>query len=56
MCKGVNNKIVVKHLNQNNQIFRKIYKVHIIDGNKTFENIPDLETSLALSWLMYLYH
>jgi hypothetical protein len=52
----LNNKIVVKYLNKNNQIFQKIYKDHIIDGNKTFVKIPDLEYSLALSWLMYLYH
>ena len=61
MLKGVkkrvlNNKIVVKYLNKNNEIFQNIYKDHIINGNKTFGLMQDLETSFALCWLMYLYH
>jgi len=36
-----------------NHIF---YDSHIIKKEKTFKSFEDIISSMALSWLMYLYH
>lgn len=50
------NKIVINHLINNDKIFEIIYSNHIIKGDKTFDKIDDPIESMALTWLMYLYH
>lgn len=50
------NEIIIKNLNDNDKIFNLIYKQHILKNEKTFELIDDPIESMALSWLMYLYH
>jgi len=52
----LSNKIVVKNLISNDNIFKTIYEKHIIRGEKTFVMIKDQIESMALSWLHYLYH
>ena len=52
----LNNKFVVEYLIKNNQTFNEIYNTHIINNIKLFINFPDILSSMALSWLMYLYH
>lgn len=50
------NNIVIKNLLHNNKIFKIIYDSHIINKKKTFELFEDIINSMALSWLMFLYH
>ena len=50
------NKIVIKYLLKNDEIFHNIYQDHIINEIQTFEQFPDIISSLAACWLMYLYH
>jgi len=50
------NDIVIKYLIKNDNIFGDIYNSHIIQGNQIFTSFPDIISSLAMSWLMYLYH
>lgn len=50
------NLIVVENLISNDKIFKKIHDKHIIKGEKNFVLIDDSIESMALSWLMYLYH
>lgn len=50
------NSIVTKYLIKNDKIFQKIYKTHIINREQTLVLFPDLVSSLACCWLMYLYH
>ena len=50
------NDIVVSNLINNDKIFKQIYDKHIIKGEKNFILIEDPIESMALSWLMYLYH
>jgi hypothetical protein len=50
------NDIVVNNLINNDEIFKYIYEKHIIKGEKIFELMEDTIGSMALSWLMYLYH
>lgn len=50
------NQIVVENLISNNEIFKIIYDKHIIRGKKYFVLIEDPIKSMALYWLMYLYH
>lgn len=52
----LNNVIVVKSLIKNNKIFCSIYDNHINKNEKSFSLIEDPIESMALSWLMYLYH
>lgn len=52
----IDNKQIIKYLNENNKIFKLIYDEHIIRCIKTFKKIDDEVESLALSWLMHLYH
>jgi len=51
----LNNEIVVKYLIKNDIIFKQIYKEHFIDDNIIFIKMTTV-SSLALCWLMYLYH
>ncbi len=50
------NDIVVNSLVKNDEIFSKIHNIHIIKNEKTFVLIDDPIKSMALAWLMYLYH
>jgi hypothetical protein len=50
------NNIVVKNLIKNDEIFCIIYNEHIIENKKHFKLIEDPIKSMALSWLMTLYH
>ena len=50
------NSIVIKYLIKNDKIFSDIYQIHIINGEKRFLLFPDLVSSLAKCWIMYLYH
>ena len=50
------NSIVIKYLIKNDEIFPDIYQTHIINREQTFILFPDLVSSLAKCWLMYLYH
>lgn len=50
------NQIVVKNLLSNDVIFKNIYDKHIIKKQKSFYLIEDPIESMALTWLMYLYH
>lgn len=52
----LHNSIVIKYLIKNNNIFRNIYQTHIINNEKSFELFPDLVSSLAMCWIMYLPH
>lgn len=49
------NNFIVNYLCKNNKIFNKIYTDHIVNNNKQFEKMSNIN-SFALSWLMYLYH
>lgn len=51
-----NNEIVIKNLLSNDKIFKIVYEQHIIKKENTFVNFKDSINSMALSWLMYLYH
>ena len=51
----LNNEIVVKYLIKNDKIFKQIYKTHFIDDNIIFIKMTNV-SSLAMCWLMYLYH
>lgn len=48
--------IVVENLISNDEIFKYIYNKHITKQEKNFVLIKDPIKSMALSWLMYLYH
>ena len=50
------NSIVIKYLIKNDEIFPDIYKTHIINREQTFILFPDLVSSLACCWIMYLHH
>lgn len=50
------NSIVIKYLIKNDKIFSDIYKTHIINREKTLVLFPNLVSSLAGCWLMYIYH
>jgi hypothetical protein len=50
------NSIVIKYLIKNDKIFPDIYKTHIINREQTLVLFPDLVSSLAGCWIMYLYH
>lgn len=50
------NSIVTKYLIKNDNIFPDIYQTHIINREQTFILFPDLVSSLAKCWVMYLYH
>ena len=50
------NDIVIKYLIKNDKIFENIYNTHIIQGNQIFTSFPDIVSSLAMCWIMYLYH
>ena len=50
------NQIVVENLISNNEIFKIIYDKHITRREKNFVLIEDPIESMALCWLMYLYH
>lgn len=50
------NSVVIKHLIKNDKEFQLIYEIHIIQGKKVFECFPDLVSSMAACWLMYLHH
>lgn len=50
------NDIVIENLLRNDKIFKIIYNEHIIKKEKAFVNFQDPINSMALSWLMYLYH
>ena len=52
----LHNSIVIKYLIKNDEIFPDIYQTHIINREQTFILFPDLVSSLAKCWLMYLYH
>jgi len=52
----LHNSIVIKYLIKNDEIFPDIYQTHIINCEQTFILFPDLVSSLAKCWLMYLYH
>ena len=52
----LSNSIVVKNLIDNDRIFKDIYDKHITKGNKNYIKIEDPIKSMALTWLMYLYH
>ena len=54
--KILHNDIVVKSLIKNDWIFNKIYKSHLIEKKIYFEKFDDIISSMALCWLMYLYH
>lgn len=45
----------IAYVNSQNEIFARLYKNHYIDGVKIFRLMDNLE-SLAMSWLMTLYH
>jgi hypothetical protein len=49
------NEIVIKHLIKNDWIFNIIYEKHIIKKEKNFI-VLNIIDSMALSWLIYLYH
>ena len=49
------NEIVIKYLIKNDRIFNIIYEEHIIKKEKNFILLNIID-SMALSWLMYLYH
>lgn len=49
------NKEYIEFLSKKDKIFNLIYKDHFIEKRKCFVNLPT-NKSLALSWLMYLYH
>ena len=50
------NSIVIKYLIKNDEIFPDIYQTHIINREQTFILFPDLVSSLAKCWIMYLHH
>ena len=50
------NQIVVENLISNDEIFKIIYDKHITKEEKSFVLIEDPIESMALAWLMYLYH
>jgi len=50
------NSIVTKYLIKNNKIFQTIYKTHIINRQQTLVLFPDLVSSFAGCWIMYLHH
>lgn len=50
------NSIVTKYLIKNDNIFKQIYKTHIINRQQTLVLFPDLVSSLAGCWIMYLHH
>jgi len=50
------NSIVTKYLIKNDKIFQEIYKIHIINCKQTLVLFPDLVSSLACCWIMYLHH
>ena len=50
------NSVVIKHLIKNDKEFQLIYEIHIIQGKKVFEQFPDIVSSMAACWLMYLHH
>lgn len=52
----LSNSIVVENLINNNKIFNIIYDKHITKKEKNFVLIKDPIESMALAWLMYLYH
>tara|TARA_Y200000002_G_scaffold381432_1_gene395466 strand:+ start:1906 stop:2223 length:318 start_codon:yes stop_codon:yes gene_type:complete len=45
----------INFLRKENSIFNTIYYSHFIDNEVGFVNLPK-NHSMALSWLMYLYH
>ena len=50
------NSIVTKYLIKNDNIFKQIYKTHIINRKQTLVLFPDLVSSLAGCWIMSLHH
>ena len=50
------NSIVTTYLIKNDNIFKQIYKTHIINRKKTLVLFPDLVSSLAGCWIMSLHH
>lgn len=50
------NKILVNYLFKNNQIFKIIYTKHFIKKENDFLLIKCPVESMALAWLMHLYH
>jgi hypothetical protein len=50
------NSIVTKYLIKNDNIFKQIYNTHIINREQTFILFPDLVSSLAMCWIMGMYH
>lgn len=52
----LNNEIVIRYLLNNNDVFKIIYESHIVKKEIKFELFEDKINSMALSWLMYLYH
>ena len=50
------NKIIVKYLLKNNNIFQIIYQQHIINKIKVFIRYPNIIESFAKCWICYLYH
>ncbi len=50
------NDIVINSLVKNDEIFCKIHDIHINKNEKSFVLFDDPIESMALSWLMYLYH
>jgi hypothetical protein len=50
------NSVVIQHLIKNDKEFQLIYEIHIIQGKKVFECFPDIVSSMAACWLMYLHH
>ena len=54
--KIIKNDILVNYLFKNNEIFKIIYTNHFIKKKNNFVQIKCPIESMALTWLMYLYH
>jgi hypothetical protein len=50
------NKIVINHLINGNEIFKKIYDYHFVQKKNWFEKFESTIESIALCWLVHLYH
>lgn len=53
--KVLSDTVVVNYLHKNNNIFNNIYIKHIINNDKIFKKMNNID-SFSLSWLMHLYH
>ena len=51
----INNPQFIAYVSGQNEIFERLYKAHYVNGVKIFRLVDTLE-SLAMSWLMTLYH